>query len=120
MGDLADDRASRRATPCTAGYKAIYQKESGYPNKHIWQHSIPELANIVEEKMSCPISPLGAKAGGLTKEAAAWMGLNPGTAVAVANVDAHVTVPAAQATAPGIMTIIKGTSNCHMVNGTHR
>lgn len=103
---------------CTAGYKAIYQKESGYPNKQYLAALHPELANIVEEKMSCPISPLGAKAGGLTKEAAAWMGLNPGTAVAVANVDAHVTVPAAQATAPGIMTIIMGTSNCHMVNGT--
>jgi L-ribulokinase len=76
------------------------------------------LADVVETKMNCPISPLGARAGRLTAQAADWMGLPPGIAVAVANVDAHVTVPAAQATAPGIMTIIMGTSNCHMINGT--
>ena len=38
-----------------------------------------------------------------------------GTAVAVANVDAHVSVPAATVTEPGRMVIIMGTSNCHMV-----
>jgi L-ribulokinase len=54
----------------------------------------------------------------LTEEAAAWTGLKPGTAVAVANVDAHVAVPAATVTEPGRMVIIMGTSNCHMVLGT--
>ena len=51
----------------------------------------------------------------LTEEAAGWMGLEPGTAVAVANVDAHVSAPAATVTEPGRMVIIMGTSNCHMV-----
>lgn len=111
-------RETRNA--CTAGYKAIFQKGSGYPSKEYLAALHPEFADLVATKMNCPISPLGAKAGGLTPEAAAWMGLHPGTAVAVANVDAHVTVPAAQATAPGIMTIIVGTSNCHMINSTRR
>ncbi|MEZ4717715.1 MAG: hypothetical protein R2851_16750 [Caldilineaceae bacterium] len=66
------------------------------------------------------ILPLGAKAGELTPQAAAWTGLQPGTAVAVANVDAHVTVPAAQAVDPGVMVMIMGTSTCHMVNATKR
>ncbi|MFN8486083.1 MAG: ribulokinase [Caldilineaceae bacterium] len=101
---------------CTAGYKAIWQKETGYPNRAYLAALHPDLVDVVETKMNCPISPLGAKAGGLTAQAAAWMGLKPGTAVAVANVDAHATVPAAQATQPGIMTIIMGTSNCHMLN----
>lgn len=103
---------------CTAGYKAIWQKEGGYPSPAYLAALHPDFANVVETKMNCPISPLGTKAGELTAEAAAWMGLKPGTAVAVANVDAHATVPAAQATQPGIMTIIMGTSNCHMLNGT--
>jgi ribulose kinase len=38
--------------------------------------------------------------------------------VAVANVDAHVAVPAVTVTEPGRMVIIMGTSNCHMVLGT--
>src|SRR5207344_2772403 len=50
-------------------------------------------------------------------QAAAWTGLAEGTAVAVGNVDAHVTPPAANAIAPGQMVIIMGTSNCHVMNG---
>jgi L-ribulokinase len=111
-------RETRNA--CTAGYKAIWQKDTGYPSRDYFAALHPELAGVVESKMSREILPLGAKAGGLTPEAAAWTGLRPGTAVAAANVDAHATVPAAQAVEPGVMTIIMGTSNCHMVLGTER
>ena len=58
---------------------------------------------------------MGERAGGLSDEAAAWTGLRPGTAVAVANVDAHVAVPAATVIEPGRMVMIMGTSTCHMV-----
>jgi L-ribulokinase len=40
--------------------------------------------------------------------------------VAVANVDAHVSVPAATVTEPGRMVMIMGTSICHMVLGRER
>ena len=53
----------------------------------------------------------------LTAQAAAWTGLKPGTAVAIANVDAHVAVPAATVTEVGRMVMIMGTSICHMVLG---
>src|SRR5438067_4883179 len=76
------------------------------------------MEHIIDEKMSRTLSPLGAKAGGLTEEAARWTQLNPGTPVAVANVDAHVAVPAATVLEPGRMVIIMGTSNCHMLLGT--
>ena len=39
-----------------------------------------------------------------------------GIAVAVGNVDAHVTAPAAQATQPGQMVAIMGTSTCHVMS----
>jgi L-ribulokinase len=67
--------------------------------------------------MSRRINPIGEKAGELTEQAAAWTGLEPGTAVAVANVDAHVSVPAATVTEVGRMVMIMGTSICHMVLG---
>ncbi len=105
---------------CTAGYKAIYRKEEGYPSKEYLGALNPDFADVVETKMALEISPLGSRAGGLTTQAAAWTGLNPGTAVAVANVDAHVTVPSAQATDPGTMVMIMGTSTCHMVVGEER
>ncbi|MBT3307232.1 MAG: ribulokinase, partial [Alphaproteobacteria bacterium] len=77
----------------------------------------PDLADVVETKMMTELAPLGGRAGGLTEEAAGWTGLQPGIAVAVANVDAHVPGPAAKVVEPGRMVMIMGTSICHMVMG---
>jgi L-ribulokinase len=103
---------------CTAGYKAMWSKKEGFPPNEFFKALDPRLEHIVDEKMSRTIYPLGEKAGGLTPEAAGWTGLRPGTAVAIANVDAHVSVPVGTVTEPGRMVIIMGTSNCHMVLGT--
>jgi L-ribulokinase len=103
---------------CTAGYKAIWSKREGFPPREYFAALNPALADVVDEKMSRDIRPQGEKAGGLSEQAAAWTGLNPGTAVAIANVDAHVAVPAATVTEPGRMVMIMGTSICHMVLGT--
>jgi L-ribulokinase len=103
---------------CTAGYKAIWSKREGFPPNEFFKALDPRMEHIIDDKMSRDIYPLGMKAGGLTEEAARWTGLKPGTAVAIANVDAHVSVPAATVTQPGRMVIIMGTSNCHMVLGT--
>jgi L-ribulokinase len=100
---------------CTAGYKAIWSKREGYPPSGFFKALDPRLEHIVDEKLSPTLYPLGGKAGGLTEEAARWTGLQPGTAVAIANVDGHVAVPASTVTEPGRMVIIMGTSNCHMI-----
>ncbi|MEN6480091.1 MAG: ribulokinase [Anaerolineales bacterium] len=100
---------------CTAGYKAIWSKRDGFPSPDFFAALHPRMRNIVAEKMSTHILPLGTRAGGLTEAMAAATGLLPGTAVAVANVDAHVSVPAATVTGPGRMVMIMGTSTCHMV-----
>ena len=102
---------------CTAGYKAMWSKREGFPSNDYFRALDGRLENVVDEKMSRVIAALGDKAGGLTTEAAKWTGLKPGTAVAVANVDAHVAVPASTVVEPGRMVIIMGTSNCHMVLG---
>jgi L-ribulokinase len=100
---------------CTAGYKAIWSKREGYPRKEYFAALDPRLENVVDEKMSRTIYPIGERAGGLTEQAAGWTGLKPGTAVAVANVDAHVSVPAVTVTEPGRMVMVMGTSTCHLV-----
>ncbi len=104
---------TRNAT--TAGYKALWSKRDGFPDRAYFEALDPRLADIVDAKMSRVIARTGDRAGGLTAEAAAWTGLREGTAVAVANVDAHVAVPAATVTGPGRMVAIMGTSTCHMV-----
>ncbi len=103
---------------CTAGYKAIWSKRDGFPPKEYFASLHPQLATVIDDKMSCEILPVGQRAGGLSEQAAAWTGLKAGTAVAIANVDAHVAVPAATVTQPGRMVMIMGTSTCHMVLGT--
>jgi L-ribulokinase len=101
---------------CTAGYKGIWQ-DGHYPSREFLAALNPGFAGFAGHKLAHPVSPLGARAGSLTAQAAAWTGLTEGIAVAIGNVDAHVTPPAANAIAPGQMVIIMGTSNCHVMNG---
>lgn len=108
---------NERRNACTAGYKAIWAKGEGYPSKEYLGALNPEFANIVEEKMSTDIYPAGTRAGYLTEDWAKKLGLRQKTAVAVANVDAHVAVPAATVVEPGKMLMVMGTSTCHMVMG---
>ena len=100
---------------CTAGYKAIWSAEEGFPGREFFAALDPEFADVVDEKMSRSIARLGEAAGRLTEQAAGWTGLRPGIAVAVANVDAHVSAPAATVTKPGTLVAIMGTSTCHIV-----
>lgn len=102
---------------CTAGYKAIWSKRDGFPLGGYFAALDPRFERVIEEKMSREIRAIGERAGTLTARAAGWTGLRPGTAVAVANVDAHVSVPAATVTAPGRMVAVMGTSTCHLALG---
>jgi L-ribulokinase len=102
---------------CTAGYKAIWSKRDGFPPDAYFAALDPRFEHVVDEKLSRRIASIGDQAGGLTERAAAWTGLRPGTPVAVANVDAHVSAPAATVTEPGTMVMIMGTSICHILLG---
>ncbi len=102
---------------CTAGYKALWSKKDGYPNKAFFKALDPRLENLVDDKLSRDIYPIGHKAGEITEAASRLCGLKVGTAVAVANVDAHVSLPALGITEPGKMLMIMGTSTCHIMLG---
>ncbi|KGA98504.1 ribulokinase [Alkalihalobacillus alcalophilus ATCC 27647 = CGMCC 1.3604] len=103
---------------CTAGYKAIWHKQNGYPPKEFFESLDSRLGDLVETKLRGNVLPLGSKAGELTKEMANLMGLKEGIAVAVGNVDAHAAVPAVGVVEPGKLVMAMGTSICHMLLGT--
>jgi len=104
-------------TMCTAGYKAMWSEESGFPDEAFFAALDPRFARVVDEKMSRTLLPLGSRAGRLCARAAAWTGLEPGTPVATANVDAHVSVPAVGVVEPGRFVAIMGTSTCDILAG---
>ena len=106
-----------RRNACAAGYKSMWHKAEGYPSNDFFKKLDPRFERIVDEKLSRDIYPLGGKAGEITEKGAALCGLKPGTAVGIANIDAHVAVPAAGITTPGRMLMIMGTSTCHMTLG---
>jgi L-ribulokinase len=101
---------------CTAGYKGIYQ-DGHYPSEDYLRALDERFTRFVADKLEGPLWPLGARAGGLTAQAAEWTGLREGIAVAVGNVDAHVTAPAVRAIDPGQMLAVMGTSTCHIMLG---
>lgn len=100
---------------CTAGYKAIWHKKDGFPRKEFLRSLDERLENVYEEKFDCEVSSIGERAGVLTSEMAKRLGLKEGMPIAIANVDAHVAVPAMGVTEPGKMVMIMGTSTCSMV-----
>ncbi|WP_374117123.1 ribulokinase [Streptomyces sp. RKAG293] len=101
---------------CTAGYKGIHQN-GGYPSTGYLAALNPAFADFARTRLEHPLSPLGDRAGGLTARAAVWTGLPEGIAVAVGNVDAHVTAPAARSAGAGELLAVMGTSTCHILNG---
>ncbi|MBB5785331.1 L-ribulokinase [Nonomuraea jabiensis] len=108
---------------CTVGYKGIFQ-DGSYPSEEFLAELNPGFAGFAgklatgqvgDQVNGTTLAPLGGLAGRLTAQAAEWTGLPEGVAVAVGNVDAHVTAAAADAVRPGQMVAIMGTSTCHIM-----
>ncbi|WP_411675884.1 ribulokinase [Caproicibacter sp.] len=109
-----------KRSSCQMGYKAIWQKETGYPPNDFFRALDPRLEHVADEKLSRTAYPLGTRAGTITKNSAKWTGLNPGTPVAVSCGDAHAAVPGAGITRPDVMLMVIGTSGCDMMVSRQR
>lgn len=105
---------------CTAGYKAIWNEETGFPSNDFFKALHPKLDNVIEEKIGTDFYPVGHRAGGLNEAFAKHFGLNEGIAVAVGNVDAHVSAASTGVVKPNVMLNIMGTSTCDIVLDTKK
>jgi L-ribulokinase len=105
---------SEARSACQAGYKAHWQKDTGYPPASFWASLDPLLPAFLD-KLGPPPRPVAAPAGGLTATWARRTGLRPETPVAVAVIDAHAAVPAVGVSQPGRLVVILGTSACHLL-----
>jgi L-ribulokinase len=100
---------------CQAGYKAMWNAETGYPTGAYFAAVDPGLANVLD-KLPGRLLPPGARAGGLSAPAAELLGLRAGIPVSAAVIDAHAGVPGAGVAEAGTMVLVMGTSSCHMMN----
>ena len=102
---------------CCAGYKAMWNKKTGFPSDDYFKALDPRLEHVIDEKFGRDILPLGAKAGEICESGAVLTGLRQGTSVSVGVIDAHIFVPAVGIHKEGEMLAIMGTSTCHMMLG---
>lgn len=100
---------------CTAGYKALWHKQDGYPSNEFLESLDARLANLHDTKLRGEVLSLGSKAGELTAAMAERIGLEAGTAVAVGIIDAHAGMPGVGVVTPGKLVMAMGTSICHLL-----
>jgi L-ribulokinase len=98
---------------CQAGYKAHWQKDSGYPDSTFLRRLDLTLPSLLDH-LGSP-HPVAHQAGVLLSTWAARTRLRPGTPVAVSVIDAHAALPAVGVTDPGRLVAIMGTSTCHLL-----
>jgi L-ribulokinase len=99
---------------CTAGYKACWSADDGFPSAEYFEAAYPGFSEPTE-KLGTEFAPLGTSAGTLQSEVAERLGLSERTAVAVGNVDSFVSVPGAGVERPGTYVMVVGTSICDLV-----
>ncbi|WP_404405088.1 ribulokinase [Jeotgalibacillus malaysiensis] len=99
----------------TTGYKSFWSKDMGYPDDEFLEKADSRLRGIFDNKLRGEIRKPGDKAGYLTAEMAAAMGLKEGIPVAVNMIDAHAGVSAVGAVQEGDFVMTIGTSTCHML-----
>jgi L-ribulokinase len=76
---------------CQAGYKAMWNRDSGYPSREYFAAMHPGMTDVVDKKMPGELRSPANCAGALTERAAQLLGLKTGTPVATAIIDAPVT-----------------------------
>jgi len=100
---------------CQAGFKASWNKKTGYPSSEFFRELDPRLENVVEEKLQGEICLLDKPAGTVNANGSALTGLAMGTAVAMSCIDAHSALLASGICDAGKMMLIIGTSGCHIM-----
>ncbi len=111
-GNLDPDALPRGI--CAAGHKAMYHEDwQGLPSAKFLAGLDPDLAAI-RDRYAVPALTSDRRAGSLTAEIAAKVGLPAGVAVAVGAFDAHMGAVGA-GIKPGTLVKIIGTSTCDMM-----
>ncbi len=102
-----------------AGYKGMWH-DGRYPSDEFFTALDPSLHGLVGSRISPLIHPVEQIAGRLDTYGASLTGFPLGTPVALPMIDAHASLPALGMTHAGDLTLILGTSTCHILNAQER
>lgn len=103
-----------------AGFKYQWDRDAGFPPMELLTAMDPELRDVYD-KLPTSLIRMGERAGSLTPDAAARLGLKAGIAVSASMIDGHAPVPAVGDTREGTMLLTIGTSTVNtLISGTCR
>lgn len=100
---------------CSLGFKALWNEKSGFPTEFFKALNL-DFGNTMPLKLRGEIKNVGEKAGNITKEMADKTGLLKGTPVAVSIIDAHSSLLGIGASNQNQLTMVMGTSTCHLMS----
>ena len=103
-----------------AGYKGLWNAETGYPSNDFMKALDKRLDGIVGTKLSLRVLGMDRIAGRINEAGAELTGLAVGTPVALPMIDAHAAMPALNITGDGDLMLIEGTSACHILNANEK
>lgn len=100
---------------CCAGFKALWNRETGYPSPAYFAALDHRMENLIGTKIPREVISTGTKAGEISVAGSQRTGLVPGTAVAAPIIDGHAGIPGAAVVTPGKLMLIIGTSAASFV-----
>ncbi|HEX7736717.1 MAG TPA: FGGY-family carbohydrate kinase [Ktedonobacteraceae bacterium] len=100
----------------SAAAKWHYRASASADTPAGWPVSLLHSAGLADlvAKLPTRVVAMGAKAGGLSAEAARELGLRAGIAVSMSGIDAHAGMVGMNVLAPGTLALITGTSTCQL------
>lgn len=101
----------RKRSADLAGYKAMWNPETGYPPRDLLEELNPMLTDLIEDKLGEDIAMSGEAVGNLNKEWAEKLNLPEGIPVAATLIDSHAGIPGSGVVRPDQLMLVVGTSS---------
>lgn len=99
---------------CARGFKTFWNEEDGFFYDY-YEKLHPNLPNVIKEKLEGRLVKIGEQAGTLTPKMSQMLGLPKGLPVASAIIDAHSALLGVGSIQKNQLTMVMGTSTCHLM-----
>ncbi|VDZ25182.1 L-ribulokinase [Staphylococcus aureus] len=99
---------------CGLGFKAFWEEETGF-HYDLFDKIDPKLSKVIQDKVSAPVVNIGEAVGKLDHKMAQKLGLSKETMVSPFIIDAHASLLGIGSEKDKEMTMVMGTSTCHLM-----